>query len=74
MDKQRVRFLREISITDRDGKSTTTIEFSYDDRFVRKARFFGVPYDEVAQARQLYLEWGGKGLKGQGRGTTVGRP
>jgi hypothetical protein len=74
MDNQRVRFLREILITDRNGKSTTTIEFSYDDRFVRKPRFFGVPYDEVVQARQLYLEWGGTRLEGQRRGTSVGRP
>jgi hypothetical protein len=31
MDKQRVRFLREILVTDRNGRSATTIEFSYDD-------------------------------------------
>jgi hypothetical protein len=53
MDKQRVRFLREILVTYRNSKSKTTIEFSYDDRFVRKPRFFGVPDDEEVQARQL---------------------
>lgn len=74
MDKQRVRFLREILTTDRGGKSTTTIEFTYDDRFVRKPRFFGVPDDEEVQARQLYLEWGGTRLEGQRCGTTVSRP
>jgi hypothetical protein len=74
MDNQRIRFLREILITDRNGKSTTTIEFSYDDRFVRKPHFFGVPDDEEAQARQLYLEWGGTRLEGQRRGTTVSHP
>jgi hypothetical protein len=74
MDKQRVRFLREILITDRNGKSTTTIEFSYDDWFVRKPRFFDVPIDEEALARQLYLEWGGTRLDGQRRGTIVSHP
>jgi hypothetical protein len=74
MDKQRIRFLREILITDRNGKSTTTIEFSYDDRFVRKPRFFDIPIDEEAQARQLYLEWGGVRHEGQRLGTIVGHP
>ncbi len=74
MNAQRIRFLREILVTDRNGKSTNTMEFSYDDRFVRKPRFFGVPDDEEAQARQLYLEWGGTRLEGQRRGTTVSHP
>lgn len=74
MNKQRVRFLREVMVTDRSGKPTTTIEFSYDDRFARKPRFFGVPDDEEAQARQLYTEWGGTRREGQRSGTTVSRP
>jgi hypothetical protein len=53
MDKQRIRFLREILVADRNSKPMTTIEFSYDDRFLRKPRFFGVPDDEEVQARQL---------------------
>lgn len=74
MDKQRIRFLREILGTDRNGKPTTMIEFTFDDRFVRKPRFFRVPYDEQADARQLYLGWGGTRLEGQRRGATVSRP
>jgi hypothetical protein len=74
MDKQRMRFLREILITHRNGEPTTAIEFTYDDRFVRKPRFFVVPYAEQAEARQLYLEWGGTRREGQGRGTTVSHP
>jgi hypothetical protein len=74
MNAQRIRFLREILVTDRNGKSTNTMEFSYDDRFVRKPRFFGVPDDEEAQAHRLYLERGGTRLEGQRRGTTVSHP
>ncbi len=74
MDIQRIRFLREILVTDRNGKSTIEIEFSYDDRFVRKPRFFGVPDVEEAQARQLYTEWGGTRLEGQRRGVTASHP
>ena len=74
MEKRRIRFLREIVVTDKNSKPTTTFEFSYDDRFVLKPRFFGVPNDEEGQARQLYLEWGGARREGQRRGTTVSHP
>lgn len=74
MNQQRVRFLREVLVADSNGKSTTTIEFSYEDRFALKPRFFGVPDDQEAQARQLYLEWGGTRREGQRHGTTVSRP
>ena len=74
MDIKRVSFLREILVSDRQGKTTSVIEFSYDDRFVRRQRFFGVPDLEEAQARQLYQEWGGSRAEGCRFGATVGRP
>ena len=74
MDIKLVRFLREVLISDRQGNITSVIEFSYDDRFVRRQRFFGVPDLEEAQARQLYLAWGGSRPEGCRFGATVGRP
>lgn len=74
MDIKRVRYLREILVSDRQGNTTAVIEFSYDDRFVRRQRFFGVPDLEEAQARQLYIEWGGSRPEGYRIGSTVGRP
>lgn len=74
MDNQRIRFLREILIAGRGSTPTTTIEFSYDDWFVHKPRFFGVPDEEQANARRLYTEWGGIRLEGQESGTTVSHP
>ncbi len=70
---QRVYFLRELLVTGRKGQMTTTFEFSYDKGFDREARFFGVPDDDIAQARQLYLEWSGACGEGYRRGTTVKR-
>lgn len=74
MNAQRIHFLRESLVIDSKGTKTSVVEFSYDDRFVHKPRFFGVPDDEQVQARQLYLEWGGTRLEGQRRGTTVSHP
>jgi hypothetical protein len=74
MNIQRIHFLREILVTDRKGIATVVIEFSYDDRFVRRPRFFCVPDGAEGQARQLYLEWGGSRPLGYRIGTTVSRP
>lgn len=74
MNVERVHYLREIIVRDRKGQATVTVEFSYDDRFAHKPRFFGVPDDQVEQARRLYLEWGGSRPEGYRIGTTAGRP
>jgi hypothetical protein len=74
MNIDRVRFLREVLVTDAKGKTTLVMEFSYDDRFEYRHRFFGVPDDQEMIARRLYEEWGGSRLEGYWRGTTVGRP
>ena len=74
MNMQRVRFLRELAVTDKKGKSTIVMEFSYDNPRDREPRFFDVPDDEQLQAQQAYLEWGGKRSEGERRGTTVRNP
>jgi hypothetical protein len=74
MDTVRIRFLREILMTHRNTKATAMTEFTFDDRCVRKPRFFVVPYDEQAQARRLYLKWGGTRREGQLRGTSASQP
>ncbi len=74
MNIGKVRYLREILVTHGKGKTTVDMEFSYDDRFAFKHRFFGVPDDQQMIARQLYQEWGGSRLEGYRRGTTAGRP
>jgi hypothetical protein len=74
MNIDKVRYLREILVTDGRGKTTVIMEFSYDDRFAFKHRFFGVPDDQRLVAQQLYGEWGGSRLEGYRRGTTAGRP
>jgi len=74
MDIKRIHFMRELLVTDGKGTTAVVLEFSYDDRFVRKPRFFGVPDDDQARARQLYLDWGGSRPQGDWVGATVSRP
>ncbi len=74
MHIDRIQFLREILVTDHKGKSTSTIEFSYDSGAERAPHFFGVPDDYIPQARALYLAWGGSRLAGYQIGTTVRGP
>ncbi len=74
MDVDKVHFFREVLVADDKGQTNVVIEFSYDDRFAYRHRFYGVPADQQVMARQLYQEWGGNRLKGYWRGTTVGRP
>ena len=74
MDIKRIHFMRELLVRDGKGKTTVVLEFSYDDRFVRRPRFFGVPDDDQARARQLYVDWGGNRPDGYWHGTTVSRP
>jgi hypothetical protein len=73
MDIQRIRFLREVLVTNTKGQQSITMEFSYDSG-ERPPRFFGVPDDDVSRARALYVAWGGSRPEGYRRGTTVKSP
>ncbi len=74
MHIERIQFLREVLVTDRKDKSTSTMEFSYDNGNDRVPHFFGVPDDDMPQARALYLAWGGNRPEGYQIGTTVRGP
>ena len=74
MDTQRVRFLREIVVAEGKENKIITLEFSYDDGFKRQPRFFRVPSADLADAHQLYAEWGGRRSEGHRRGTVARRP
>ena len=74
MDIKRIHFMRERLVTDGKGKTTVVLEFSYDDRFAHRPRFFGVPDDDHARAHQLYQDWGGSRPPDYRIGTTVSRP
>lgn len=74
MHINRIQFLRDILVTDRNGKATSTMEFSYDSGNERAPHFFGVPDDDIPQARALYLAWGGNRPKGYQVGSTVRGP
>jgi hypothetical protein len=73
MNIQRIRFLREVLASNAKGKQTINMEFSYDSG-ERPPHFFGVPDEDVPQARALYLEWGGSRPEGYRRGATVKGP
>ena len=70
----RIQFLREVLVTDRQGKAAGTMEFSYDSGVEQAPHFFGVPDDDLPQARALYLAWGGNRPEGSQIGTTVRGP
>ncbi len=74
MDTQRVRFLRELLVTDNIGNATTAMVFSYDSGVERDPHFFGVPEEDQAVARHLYQQWGGERPEGYRRGTTARKP
>lgn len=74
MNIQKVRFLREVLVTDAKGHDTITMEFSYDSDLERTPHFFEVPAQDVPKARSLYAAWGGRRTVGHRQGTTVNGP
>ncbi len=74
MDIQRIRFLREIEVTDTQGQKASTLEFSCDDGAGRAPHFFRIPEDDLAAARTLYAAWGGTRPQGYRIGSTVRSP
>ncbi len=74
MDIKRVRFLREVVVTDAQGRDTISLEFSYDSGVGRAPYFLAVPVEQISQARSLYHAWGGSRQAGERVGTTVRGP
>jgi hypothetical protein len=74
MDVEHICWMREYVVTDAKGLDSIRMEFSYDNGRGRTPHFFRVPPQDLAQARALYLEWGGVRDVGMQRGNTVRGP
>lgn len=74
MNIRKIRFLREVMVTDAQGQDTIKMEFSYDRDLDRTPHFFEVPASEIRKARALYAAWGGRRAEGYRQGTTVKGP
>ncbi len=71
MDLKNVRHLREILITNAQGKATGTMQYSSQNVSHFRPNFVEVPLDDQARARELYLRWGGYRRAGMRFGVSV---
>ena len=60
MDFKNVHHLREIVVTDAQGKTTGTMQYSSQNASHFRPNFVEVPFRDQTRARELYLKWGGK--------------
>ena len=60
MAVKKIHHLREILVTDAWGKTTSTMQYSFDNASYLQPVFFEVPFNEQVQARELYAEHGGR--------------
>lgn len=71
MDLKNVRHLREILITDARGKAISMMQYSSQNTSHFRPNFVEVPLPYQAQARELYVRWGGRRREGMRMGMTV---
>ncbi len=71
MNLKNVRHLREILITNAQGKATGIMQYSSQNVSHFRPNFVEVPPDDQARARELYLRWGGRRRAGMRYGVTV---
>ncbi len=71
MDFKNVHHLREILVTDAQGKTTSTMQYSSQNASHFRPNFSEVPLHDQAQARKLYLKWGGRRREGTWIGMTA---
>lgn len=71
MDFKNVRHLREILITDAEGKVTSTMQYSSQNASHFRPKFAEVPFHDQTRARELYVRWGGIRREGWTIGRTV---
>jgi hypothetical protein len=60
MDFKNVHHLREIVVTDAQGRKTTIMQYSSQNASHFRPNFVEVPYNDQTRARELYMKWGGK--------------
>jgi hypothetical protein len=71
MDFKNVHHLREILVTDAQGKTTSTMQYSSQNSSHFRPNFMEVPLQDQARARNLYLRWGGRRREGIKIGMTA---
>lgn len=64
MDFKNVHHLREIVITDSQGRTTSVMQYSSQNASHFRPNFTEVPSRDQARARELYLKWGGMRREG----------
>lgn len=64
MDFKNVHHLREIVVTDSQGRTTSVMQYSSQNASHFRPNFTEVPFRDQARARELYLKWGGKRREG----------
>ncbi len=64
MDFKNVHHLREILVTDAQGKTTSMIQYSSQNASHFRPNFVEVPFNDQTRARELYVKWGGRRREG----------
>ncbi len=59
MDLKNVRHLREVLVTNAQGKTISTMQYSSQNASHFRPNFAEVPLNDQARARELYLRCGG---------------
>lgn len=71
MDFSNVRHLREILVTDANGVTTDTMQYSSQNISRFRPDFVPVPFKDQTTARELYLRSGGRRREGTRIGSEV---
>lgn len=71
MDLKHVRHLREVMITDAQGKTETRMQYSSQNVSHFRPNFVEVPFEDQEKAHELYVKLGGKRNQGMKIGMTV---
>jgi hypothetical protein len=71
MDFKNVHHLREVLVTDAQGKPTGTMQYSSQNASHFRPNFLEVPWADQELARKLYLRWGGRRREGIKFGMTA---
>ena len=74
MDLKNVRHLREVLVTNAQGKKTGVMQYSSQNTYHFRPNFVEVPMNDQALARELYLRWGGQRREEMSIGMTVTIP
>ena len=71
MDLKNVRHLRQVLVTDTQGKTTSRIQYSSQNTSHFRPNFVDVPMSDQAEAHKFYMSWGGSRRDGVKIGMAV---